>query len=171
MKTLLEQDNPLLRGIAEPVSSAEFGSDWLKELANELITIMQKENAVGVAAPQIGINKRIIVFGTDYTQSRKVDHPIPDTVLINPAFKKLSDEIETGYEGCLNCGDIMGEVTRLLEIEYSGYDLEGNLITKKANGLEARIIQHEVDHLDGILFIDRVENKDSFTTKTELRSK
>lgn len=171
MRALLEKENPILREQAEPVSSSEFGSSWLNELSSVLISIMKEKQAVGVAAPQIGISKRVIVFGTGYTQSRKIDVPIPDTVLVNPSVKVLSEEIQTGFEGCLNCGDLRGEVPRAMEVEYSGYDLDGKLITKRANGLEARIIQHEVDHLNGLLFFDHVEDKNSLITAEELQKR
>ncbi len=132
---------------------------------------MEEKGAVGVAAPQIGISKRVIVFSTSYTKRRKPKHPIPDTALINPSLNVLSDEVQMDYEGCLNCGEIMGQVPRAMEIEYSGFDINGNFITKKATELEARILQHEIDHLDGILFLDRVKDKESLTTISELRNK
>lgn len=171
MNTLLDKNNPILRQTADPISESEFGSSWLKELIKTMFGIMADKGAVGVAAPQIGISKRVIVFGTDYTKRRKPEYPIPDTPLINPSLKILSQEIQTGYEGCLNCGELMGEVPRAMEIEYSGFDIDGNRITKKASGLEARILQHEIDHLDGFLFLDRVEDQDSLTTLSAMQSK
>ncbi len=171
MKTLLDKDDPILRQTADPVTETEFGSNWLRELVKNLFSIMAAKGAVGVAAPQVGISKRVIVFGTAYTKRRKPEHPVPDTALINPAFKILSDEIQTGYEGCLNCDELMGEVPRAMEIEYTGFDVDGNQVSKKASGLEARILQHEVDHLNGFLFFDHVEDKDSLTTMTELQNK
>lgn len=171
MSILLDKNDPILRKIAEPITESEFGSEWLKNLAQEMIDIMAEKGAVGVAAPQIGISKQVIVFSTNYTKRRKPEYPIPDTALINPSLKILSNEIQTDYEGCLNCGELMGQVTRAMEIEYSGYDLEGNKITKKATGLEARILQHEIDHLNGFLFFDHVEDKDSLTTISELQNK
>lgn len=171
MNTLLDKNDPILRQIAEPIVESEFGSNWLKELIKTMFDIMADKGAVGVAAPQIGISKRIIVFGTNYTKRRKPEYPIPDTALINPSLKILSQEIQTGYEGCLNCGELMGEVPRAMDIEYSGFDIDGNKITKKASGLEARILQHEIDHLDGFLFLDRVEDQDSVTTLSALQNK
>lgn len=170
MNKILDKNDPILRKIAEPVDESEFGSEWIKALVNEMFTIMSEKGAVGVAAPQIGISKRIIVFSTNYTKSRNPEHPIPDTVLINPMLKVLSDEIQTDYEGCLNSGELMGKVPRAMEIEYSGFDLEGNRIVKKANGLEARILQHEIDHLNGFLFFDHIQDKDSLTTRSELQA-
>lgn len=168
MNTLLDKSDPILRQTAEPIAESEFGSIWLKELIKTMLDIMADKGAVGVAAPQIGISKRVIVFGTNYTKRRKPEYPIPDTALINPSFKVLSQEIQTGYEGCLNCGELMGAVPRAMEIEYSGFDIDGNRITKKASGLEARILQHEIDHLDGFLFLDRVEDQESLTTLSEM---
>lgn len=169
MNTLLDKNDPILRQLAEPIT--EFGSSWLKNLVQSMIDIMAEKGAVGVAAPQIGISKRVIVFGTNYTKRRKPEYPIPDTVLINPTFRVLSEEIQTDYEGCLNCGELMAQVPRALEIEYSGFDMDGNIITKKATGLEARILQHEIDHLDGLLFLDRVEDQDSLTTLSAMQNK
>lgn len=171
MNTLLDKNDPILRQTAETIAESEFGSNWLKELIKTMFDIMADKGAVGVAAPQIGISKRVIVFGTNYTKRRKPEYPIPDTALINPSLKILSQEIQTGYEGCLNCGELMGEVPRAMDIEYSGFDIDGNRITKKASGLEARILQHEIDHLDGFLFLDRIEDQDSLTTLSELQNK
>ena len=171
MKKLLEKTDPILRQVAQPVAKEEFGSDWLKELVADMIAIMEEKGAVGVAAPQIGISKRIIVFSTAYTKRRKPTQQIPDTALINPSLKILSDKMQTDYEGCLNCGELMGQVPRALEIEYSGFDINGNVITKTATELEARILQHEIDHLDGILFLDHIEDKASITTVSELQNK
>jgi peptide deformylase len=171
MNTLLDKNDLILRQTAEPIAESEFGSNWLKKLIKTMFDIMADKGAVGVAAPQIGISKRVIVFGTNYTKRRKPEYPIPDTALINPSLKVLSQEIQTGYEGCLNCGELMGEVPRAMEIEYSGFDMDGNRITKIASGLEARILQHEIDHLDGFLFLDRVEDQDSLTTLSEMQNK
>ena len=171
MRTLLERDNPLLRQKAELVNTTEFQSTWLKELINELFLIMKEKGSVGVAAPQIGVSKRVIVFSSAYTKRRKIEIPIPDTTLINPTLKMLSDEKEYGYEGCLNGGGMIGEVPRAKKIEYTGYDLEGNLVKKETSGLEARILQHEIDHLDGILFFDRIENKETLMTYEEYQNR
>ncbi len=169
MKTILEQDNPTLREKSEPVTHEEFGSIWLRNLVDDLFCIMKEMGAVGVAAPQIGINKAVIVFGTAYTKSRKIVSPIPNMVLINPSFKILSEAVQIGYEGCLKFGELRGEVSRALEIEYTGFDLDGNLIKKQVSGIEAHMIQHEVDHLNGILFIDHVKDKNTLITATELQ--
>ncbi len=171
MDTILEKGNPILRAVAEPVSVMEFATTWLRELAQRMIGIMRDKGAVGVAAPQIGISKRVIVFGTAYSKRKNIEVQIPDTVLINPALRILSEARESGYEGCLNSGELMGQVPRATEIEYTGFDLEGNAICKRATGFEARIIQHEIDHLNGILFFDHVEDKETLTTYTEMQQR
>jgi peptide deformylase len=171
MNTLLEKNNPILREQAAPIDPSEFNSHWLKQLIQDMFDIMKEKGAVGVAAPQIGVSKRVIVFSTGYSRSRNPEIAIPDTALINPTLKVISQETEAGYEGCLNCGDVMGEVPRSIEIEYSGYDINGNLIKKRATGLEARILQHEIDHLDGILFLDKVENEETLITYEELKQR
>src|SRR5215216_4727776 len=163
MYKILDNENPLLRQISEEVDHSAFGEPWLKELADNLLAIMKETSAVGVAAPQVGIHKRIIVFGTAYTKTRKVELEIPNTVLINPCYKVLSDEKQIDYEGCLNVPETCALVPRAMEIEYSGYYLDGTSVTVQARGLEARILQHEIDHLDGILFLDRIEDPSSLT--------
>jgi peptide deformylase len=171
MNALLEKTNPILRQVAEPISDSEFKSPWLKELVNTMLAIMAEKGAVGVAAPQIGVSKRVIVFGTAHSKRRKPEHPIPDTILINPSLKIVSPEIQTDYEGCLNCGELMGQVPRAMEIEYSGFNLDGTKVIKNASGLEARILQHEIDHLNGFLFFDHVEDQTTMTTLSDLLSK
>jgi peptide deformylase len=163
-KKLLLKGHPLLRAQAQPVEDAEFGKPALKHLVKTMFDIMEKEHAVGVAAPQLGVSKQVIVFGTAYTKRRNLDVGIPDTVLINPKLTFLSEEKESGYEGCLNSGELMGRVPRSKEVEYSGFDLDGNPVTQRITGFEARVVQHEVDHLKGILFFDRVEADTELTT-------
>lgn len=171
MRTILERNDPILKKIAEEVLPSELNTPWLKELLDEMLTIMQEKGAVGIAAPQIGVSKRIILFGTAYTKRRKPVIAIPDTFLINPVLKFLSEEKECGYEGCLNGNELMGDVPRATQIEYSGLDQNGKVISKKVTGLEARILQHEVDHLDGILFFDRVENKETIMSYEEFQKR
>lgn len=171
MKQLLDKNDPVLRKVAEPILKSEFGSVWLNELVQDMFLIMKEQCAVGVAAPQIGISRRVIVFSTAYTKRQNLEYSIPDTALINPSLNILSEEIQTGYEGCLNCGEVMGQVPRAMEIEYFGLDINGNFICKKAHGLEARILQHEIDHLNGYLFLDRIQDEKTLTTKSELQGR
>lgn len=171
MNRLLDKNDPLLRQIATAVTEAEFASTWLHDLIQEMFIVMKEKKAVGVAAPQLGVSKRVIVFSSAYTMRQNLECSIPDTVLINPSLNVLSQEIQLGYEGCLNCGEIMGKVPRAMDIEYFGFDIKGNPLAKKAYGLEARILQHEIDHLNGYLFLDRIEDQETLTTKSALQNK
>ena len=171
MPLILEKGNPILRLQAEPVDASEFGTPELKQLVQDMFNIMEEQGAVGVAAPQIGISKQVIVFGTAYSRRPNLEVNIPNAALINPTLTILSEEQESGYEGCLNSGELRGPVPRATAVEYSGFDVEGNPVTKHATGFEARVVQHEIDHLKGILFFDRITDKAELTTSTELQQR
>lgn len=171
MRPLLDKEDPILRQHAMQVPHNQFGNKWLVDLANELLEIMQAKGAVGVAAPQIGESWQVVVFGTNYTQTRTPEQSIDDTVLVNPSYKPIGDKQEQGQEGCLNCGDLRGMVPRYQEVEYSGYDAYGNWQHKRASGLEARIVQHEIDHLNGFLFIDRIDEENESYSNNKITNK
>jgi len=171
MRALLSKDDPILREPSQAIAHTDITTPWVQELAEQLLQIMADKGAVGIAAPQIGITQRLIAFSTAYTQSRKPEVQIPDTVLINPSWTQHSETCYSDYEGCLNCGELMGQVPRYQAIHYQGYDINGHFIEKQASGLEARIVQHEVDHLNGLLFIDRVGDQSNLTTRSELLQK
>ncbi len=156
--------NPLLRQISEPILEEDFGSLKLKELEKKLFLMMEAEQGLGLAAPQMGISKRAVVFG--------LEHPtldsIPLTVLFNPSFTALSDETTEDYEGCISVGPLCAKVNRYKKIFYCGYDAEGQLIEREASDLHARVVQHEIDHLNGVIFLDRVSNYHSLGFKDEL---
>jgi len=163
MPEIIQMGNPKLRLVSEPINEDMFGSKELHELTESLFLIMRQEGGIGVAAPQLGINKRIFVFGWEEQLGY-----IPDTVLINPTFEVIDCNIEEGYEGCLSIGTIRGEVPRYTKIHYKGFDVDGKLIEREAEGRHARVVQHEYDHLDGILFVDRVKNYASLGFHEEL---
>jgi peptide deformylase len=140
----------------------------LSELIQNMKDTMQAKEGVGIAAPQIGCNKRIIMFGFEENKRYPNKKPVPFTILINPTYRPLSDEMEDGWEGCLSIPCLRGLVSRYKKIEYSGYDPQGNLITRVAEDFHARIVQHECDHLDGILFPYRLEDLREFGYEDEL---
>ena len=146
--TLLEKSTP----ITEFAGSLTF-------LIRQLHTVMLKAGGIGIAAPQIGINKRVIIFETK---------DIPLTILINPEYEPISHHLVSDWEGCLSLPGMKGLVPRYKYIQYRGYDECGNLIEKTAEDFHARIIQHEVDHLDGILFPFRITDLKNFGFKTAL---
>lgn len=169
MKTsIIKLGNPILRAVSDDIPHSEIGSAWLNELIQKLFSSMEETGGVGVAAPQVGENVRVFVFGTGYTKRRTPKVPIANSVLINPTYEILDDDIVSDYEGCLSIPDLMALVPRAAKIRYQGFDQFGNAVLKEADGLEARIIQHETDHLDGMLFIDRVVDTRSMALYSEV---
>ena len=130
---------------------------------------MLAEDGAGIAAPQIGQYVRIIMFGIE-EENRRYPHrsAIPFTVLINPVIKPLTEETELGWEGCLSVPGMRGLVPRYTQIEYSGLDEQGQLLTRVADGFHARVVQHECDHLDGILYPFRIQDLRYFGFEDEL---
>ncbi|MCX7118213.1 MAG: peptide deformylase [Legionellales bacterium] len=165
---VIQLGNPLLRLVSEPIADEEFGSAFLKSLEKTLFEVLELESGLGLAAPQIGLNKRALVFGM-------TDHPIhthlpsiPFTVLFNPSFVPTSDTMIEDYEGCLSVGRLRGKVPRYQSIHYRGFDAEGHLIEREASDLHARVLQHELDHLNGIIFLDKITNHGSLGFHDEL---
>ncbi|RUR14023.1 peptide deformylase [Legionella septentrionalis] len=160
--------NSLLRQKSEAISKEEFGTPELKQLEQELFEMMQAENGLGLAAPQIGISKRAIVFGMEKHPVHTHLPAIPFTVLFNPSYEPMSDECVEDYEGCLSVGTLRGKVSRFKHIRYRGYDVNGQLIEREVSDLHARVLQHEYDHLDGVIFLDKVTNVNSLGFHDEL---
>lgn len=165
---VIKLGNPQLRKISVPISDDLFGSQELKELESLLFKTMEEEQGLGLAAPQIAINKRAIVFGMQSHPNYTTLNPIPFTALFNPSFEPVSDVIEEAYEGCLSVGPLRAKVPRYKCIRYRGYDVEGHLIEREVSDLHARVVQHEIDHLDGIVFLDRVKDYNSMGFDDEL---
>lgn len=140
----------------------------LAELIQNMKDTMEAEGGVGIAAPQIGCNKRVIMFGFAGSKRYPNEQPVPFTILINPEYQILSHELVDGWEGCLSVPGLRGLVPRYKKIEYRGYDPEGKLITRIAEDFHARIIQHECDHLDGVLFPYRLKDIRAFGYEDEL---
>jgi peptide deformylase len=140
--------------------------DWLQDMRDT----MEEKKGVGIAAPQIGYNKRVIMFGFEKNPRYPDAKPVPFTILINPVFKLLSHELNEAWEGCLSVPGLRGLVPRYNHIQYEGFDPDGRKITGIAQGFHARIIQHECDHLDGILFPQRVSDLKFFGFEDELHT-
>jgi peptide deformylase len=137
-------------------------------LIQDMKDTMEEKGGVGIAAPQIGCNKRVIMFGFEKNARYPNEKPVPFTVLINPTITILSSETVDAWEGCLSIPGLRGLVPRYNKIEYSGYDQEGQLITRVAEGFHARAVQHEYDHLDGILYPQRIKDLRFFGFEDEL---
>ncbi|HFS5637824.1 TPA: peptide deformylase [Legionella bozemanae] len=160
--------NPLLRQIAEPIPDELFGTPELKQMEQTLFEMLKAENGLGLAAPQIGISKRALVFGMDQHPVHTHLPAIPFTILFNPSYEPISDECVEDYEGCLSVGQLRGKVSRYKHIRYRGYDTAGHLIEREASDLHARVLQHEYDHLDGIIFLDKITDHLSLGFHDEL---
>ena len=136
----------------------DFAAEELAGIVEVLNKAMIEYGGVGIAAPQIGIFKRIIIFGFDESLRYPDKEPVPHTVLINPQYTPLDDAKEYDWEGCLSIPGIRAKVPRYKNIMYNGFDINGKAVQAEAHDFAARIIQHECDHLDGILFISLVED-------------
>jgi len=163
---VLRMGHPLLNRRAEEVR--EFNSAELDNLIQDMLDTMQAEDGAGLAAPQIGVSRRVVVFGFD-DNPRYQDAPaVPRTVLINPKINALGASQEEGWEGCLSVPGMRGMVPRYSRIEYSGFDARGEAIRVEAEGFHARVVQHECDHLDGILYPQRIRDLTRFGFISEL---
>jgi peptide deformylase len=148
----------------EPSAKVEkFDTPELHALIADMEDTMKAANGAGIAAPQIGVNLQVVIFGSDEINPRYPDAPVvPRTVLINPVIEPLGEEKEQGWEGCLSVPGMRGVVPRYTHIRYSGFDEHGNPINREADDFHARVVQHECDHLWGILYPMRVEDMSRF---------
>lgn len=155
-------DERLLR-VAQPVPETLFASAQMDELIVDLLDTMQAAKGAGIAAPQIGVDLRVVIFGGTGRNPRYPDAPeIPFTVLCNPTLEPLDDEKSAGWEGCLSVPGLRGEVPRYEHLRYSGRDAAGVAFVRVVDGFHARVVQHECDHLDGVLYPRRIEDMTHF---------
>ena len=155
IRDILKMGNPDLLKVSEPV---DFEKDDLTTLIEDMKETMKANDGAGLAAPQIGVFKRLVIFGFDTSDRYPEADSVPFTVLINPIITPLSDEQENGWEGCLSVPGLRGVVPRYTHIKYEGYDAEGKKIEREVEDFHARVVQHECDHLDGILYPMKIED-------------
>ena len=148
---------------------SDLSDPKLSSIIEDMHDTMLKRGGVGIAAPQIGHHLRIIMFGFDVNERYPLELPVPFTVLINPEIEILSDEQIEDWEGCLSVPKLRGRVPRYRHIQYQGYDLNGEFISRMAEDFHARVVQHECDHLDGILFPQRINDLRYFGFEDELQ--
>jgi peptide deformylase len=154
VREILKMGDPRLLRVAPPVTA--FDTPELHALIADMFDTMAAANGAGLAAPQIGVDLQLVIYG--YTRNVRYPDapPVPPTVLINPRITPLSDEIEDGWEGCLSVPGLRGQVPRLARIRYSGFDAQGRPFEREAEGFHARVVQHECDHLVGRLYPTRM---------------
>jgi peptide deformylase len=148
--------DPRLLERARPVEA--FDTSELDALLQDMQDTMRALDGAGLAAPQIGVGLRVVIFGFESNPRYPQAEPVPHTVLINPELVPLDGEEEEGWEGCLSVPGLRGWVPRLRHLRYRGFDLDGNSIDRTVEGFHARVVQHECDHLDGILYLMRIRD-------------
>ncbi len=156
IRDVLRMGDPRLWQKSEPVS--KFGAPELQELLQDMRDTMAHLNGAGLAAPQIGVPLRVVIFGVKGNPRYPDVEDVPDTVLINPVITALSNEMEEGWEGCLSVPGMRGWVPRYAKLKYSGYDEQGKRFVREVSGFHARVVQHECDHLDGVLYPMRIRD-------------
>ncbi|HTQ14505.1 MAG TPA: peptide deformylase [Rhizomicrobium sp.] len=167
--------HPVLAARAEPVTNP--AAPEIRKLAADMIETMIDASGAGLAAPQVHVPLRLVVFqapddrSTDpgLSEAERFDHTVPLTVLVNPEIEILGSGKEAGWEGCLSVPGLRGVVSRPDHIRYGGYDLDGRRVTRVARGFHARVVQHEVDHLDGILYPQRMDDLSQLIFESEIR--
>jgi peptide deformylase len=160
IREVIKMGDPRLLAVSQPV--AEFGSPELENLLTDMQDTMRNLNGAGLAAPQIGIGLRVVIFGFDVNPRYPEADPVPFTVLINPQLFPIGEIMDEGWEGCLSVPGMRGLVPRYRELRYTGFDERGNPLDRTAKDFHARVVQHEVDHLDGILYPRRIRDLKQF---------
>ncbi len=161
IRDILKMGDPRLLRVAQPVP--EFDTDELHLLVSDMFDTMIAANGAGLAAPQIGIDLQVVIFGSDEFNPRYPDAPVvPRTVLLNPVITPLGTDEEDGWEGCLSVPGLRGLVPRFSHIRYTGFDQYGGPIDRTVDGFHARVVQHECDHLIGKLYPMRIRDFSQF---------
>ena len=166
IKPVLRMGDPVLFKRAEPVS--QFDTPELHALLLDMDDTMRSKNGAGIAAPQIGVSLQVVIFGVGANPRYPDAGEVPYTVLINPTLEPVGAEMEEGWEGCLSVPGMRGVVPRYTQLRYRGFDQFGNAVDRTVSGFHARVVQHETDHLLGILYPMRVRDLRNFGFNEEL---
>jgi peptide deformylase len=158
--SVLRMGEPLLLQKASPITA--FDTPELHALIQDMQDTMQAMDGAGIAAPQIGVSLQVVIFGVGQNPRYPDAEQVPYTVLINPTITPIGDEFEDGWEGCLSVPGLRGVVPRFTRIHYKGFDQFGNVIDRLVSGFHARVVQHECDHLNGILYPMRITDLSQF---------
>ena len=166
VQKVLRMGDPRLLQVAEPVT--EFNTPELDTLIQDMLDTMEAYKGAGLAAPQIGISKRLIIFGVEANPRYPNVEEVPTTIVINPHLERLSNHLNEDWEGCLSVPGMRGLVIRYSHMRYSGFDRHGEKFTRDVEGFHARVVQHEFDHLNGVLYPHRIRNMRNFGFEDEL---
>jgi peptide deformylase len=156
VRRVLKMGDPLLYRKADPVP--QFNTPELDRLVADMFDTMAELNGAGLASPQIGVSQRVVIFGVEANPRYPHVEPVPTTVLINPVLEPIGGDMDEGWEGCLSVPGLRGLVTRHLNLRYTGFDQHGTPIDRTVSGFHARVVQHECDHLDGVLYPMRLRD-------------
>lgn len=156
IRPILRMGDARLLETARPVEA--FGTPELAALLADMADTMRAADGAGLAAPQIGVGLRVVMFGVEANPRYPQAEPVPFTILVNPLVTPLGEAMEEGWEGCLSVPGMRGWVPRWREVRYGGFDADGRPIERTARGFHARVVQHECDHLDGVLYPMRVRD-------------
>lgn len=162
IRDILKMGDPRLTRIASPVPASMIGSAELDALIQDMFETMEAAGGVGLAAPQIGVDLQLVIFGFDHAERYPDAPPVPRTILLNPLVTPASQDMEEGWEGCLSVPGLRGAVSRFTLIRYQGIDPKGQPIDRTAEGFHARVVQHECDHLIGRLYPSRITDFTKF---------
>jgi len=166
IRTVLRIGDPHLRKIAQPVTL--FDTPELHGLIADMLETMADYNGAGLAAPQIGVDLRVVIFGVQKNPRYPHAEPVPQTILINPVILPTGKQQASAWEGCLSVPGMRGLVSRHTHIQYRGYDQYGQVVERQAEQFHARVVQHECDHLDGVLYTDKLVEPQQFGFLDEL---
>jgi peptide deformylase len=160
IKPVLRMGHPVL--LQKALSVEAFDTPALHTLIQDMQDTMAHMNGAGIAAPQIGVSQRVVIFGVGHNPRYPDAEQVPYTVLINPVLTLIGDEMEDGWEGCLSVPGMRGVVPRHQRLHYKGFDQYGQFIDRLVSGFHARVVQHECDHLDGVLYPMRIQDLSNF---------
>ena len=165
IREILKMGDERLLRVAKPVPPELFDTPELRQLIDDMLQTMEHAGGVGLAAPQIGVDLQLVIFGFEHSERYPDAEPVPQTILINPLITPLSPAVEEDWEGCLSVPGLRGVVERFEKIRYEGFDPKGDPIVRVADSFHARVVQHECDHLIGRLYPSRIKdfNKFGFT--------
>jgi len=166
IRPVIRMGDPQLLEKSAPVK--RFGTTELQALITDMTDTMRSLNGAGLAAPQIGVSLRVVIFGVDENPRYPDAEAVPFTVLINPTLTPIGSQMEDDWEGCLSVPGLRGLVPRYVHLRYQGFDADGNTIDRTVEGFHARVVQHEVDHLEGILYPQRIHDMRQFGFVEEL---
>jgi len=155
--------HPVLRKIAEPVSPEAITSPDIQRLIDDMLETMAEYDGAGLAAPQVHVSKRVVIYGVDHNPRYPHAEAVPLTALVNPRITPLTQEMDEDWEGCLSLPGLRGLVPRVTRVRVEAYGRDGRKLRFDADGFHARVVQHECDHLDATVYVDRMRSMASLT--------